>query len=152
MRGSESWRVMGEEGVGGVQGWVRGSGMMLIGMPRLTKVAGEGVDTGWWEVFSCGCGFWGWVRVGGREEEKTGLSVRRLWIRGLRFRRVPTPRIWGELCGGVRPELAAAWGVVSNAEEEGGRIASAFRSNSRFLIWCLMLEKSIDLLEFFGFE
>ena len=70
IRGSERVSAGDEPGVGGIQGWVRGSGMIVTSQPRLTNVAG-GKFAG---------------RVG-REEDSRGLSVRRLRIRRLPRRR-----------------------------------------------------------------
>jgi hypothetical protein len=111
MRGSDSrWSVVGWPGFGGIQGWVLGSGMMVMGMPRLKKVE--------WGIEREGDSI-GLRRPGGREEDTMGLSVRRLWISGFRFGRVRTPVVW--LLVVVRAELAASAGVVRRAEDVGGR-------------------------------
>lgn len=70
----------------------------------------------------------------GGEEEKTGLSVRRLWIRGLRWVRVPTPVV--RVGGAERfPESAASVGVVRSADEVGGRIDRTLRTSSKLWRW-----------------
>jgi hypothetical protein len=97
-------------------------------MPRLAKVVLQAV-AGVVEVEE---GFAGPRRLGGREDEKTGLSVRRLCIRWLRWERVPTPvvRVGEEE---RFPELAASVGVVRRAEEVGGRMERTLRTSSRLL-------------------
>jgi len=67
----------------------------------------------------------------GREDEKMGLSVRRLWISGFLIRGCS-----GSASGSRACAAAAALGVVMTAEVVGGRSASAERMVWRDLRWC----------------
>ncbi len=129
-----------DEGVGGVHGRMFGSGKILMGMPRLTKVAGDGIEAGCDAVFNV-C----WQRSEGKDEEMTGLSVRRLWIRGFCSLRVPTPKLC-DSCIELLPELAASCGVVMIAEDEGGRIAKVSLRRSKFRMWDAILVESIGIV------
>ena len=74
--------MLGVDEEGGCHGpEIRGSGIMVTGMPFFKKVAGFG------DVEALGRSTSGL----GSEEEIMGLSVSRLWIKGFFDRRVRTP-------------------------------------------------------------
>ena len=96
---------------------------------------------------------WDWGRERrevGREEEKSGLSVKRLWIRMLRCGRVPTPGLGEE--EDLVSERATAWGEVIKAEEVGGRRARVSRASWRFDLWLLIAGGRSLQLERLWFE
>ena len=66
----------------------------------------------------------------GREDEISGLLVKRLWIRGFFCRRVVIPSV-AESSLLDLDEMAASFGEMSSAEEEGGRMARQPRTRSR---------------------
>jgi len=92
MRGSEERSKDEPSDPGAVHGAMRGSGIIVTGMPRLKNVE-CGSDGDLSEAFR---------RAVGRDDDITDLSVRRLWISGFRFGLVRTPVVRLSLTGGFR--------------------------------------------------
>jgi hypothetical protein len=110
--------------------------MIVSGIPRLKNVAGVSCEIlDLVEPLSCGVR----VRLAGSEDDMVGLSVSRLWMSGFRFARVPTlgPVSAIEVAEALnKAELAASDGVVSKADDEGGRSVKQFLISSKFRVCC----------------